>query len=227
MGFTPTFELAIRRQDDWPAFAADLVFGMPLFHDGTLTVAGEATTCWARLAELVHPAPPPVALRCQQLFGQPAGALAVTPFFDLLVVHAWGQAVHRQAQGSFPREWRSALVATLALPAYVAAEEPAARDLLEAFPEASAPLPATPVTHRTLEAFERRSLDVGPTPYGWYPAQVHAQARRMYDADGVAALQRLGTAFLLPDAQLQERLTHEGGAAAGQVIATWPTDDGD
>ena len=225
LGVTPTIELLILGHDDWQTIAAQQIFGMPFYSDdGTLTVAGEVTAFWASQAALVQHAPPPAARRCQRLFGQPDGTLNLQPFFDLLVVHELGHAFHSQAQCNFPRAWLSELFANLALHAYVAVEEPAAMDVLEAFPEAMVHLPATQFAYHTLEAFEWRNVD--PANYGWYQAQFHTSARRIYDADGIAALQRLWAAFVLPDAQLQERLTTEVSAAAGQVLAQWPTDGG-
>jgi hypothetical protein len=75
--------------------------------------------------------------------------------------------------------------------------------------------------HHSLADFERLYTGVGDANYGWYQCRLHVAARAVYDAGGVAALQRLWRTFAsVPDERLAQLLS-QVSPQLEQVLTGW------
>ena len=229
LGAEAAVALLVLGPEDWPGRSPHPVYGMPNCAGGNLIVAGVPNPFWQGFVDLVAAAAPTqeAALRAAYPPGGGGaawadGALDLSPFFDLLAVHELAHVFLQQAPFGFPRRWLTEFFGNLCLHAYVAAAEPAALPQLTAFPAAVAAVDPAAVPHHSLAAFEALYEDVGPLAYGWYQCRLHAAARRVYDAGGVAALRRLWDAYAVPDARLAATLTRDVHPTVAAILETWP-----
>jgi hypothetical protein len=84
---------------------------------------------------------------------------------------------------------------------------------------------STPFEHHSLADFERLYTGVGPQNYGWYQCRLCVAAKAVYDAAGVASLQRLWQAFAsISDDQLTQVLG-QVNPRLEQVFTRWSDND--
>jgi hypothetical protein len=129
------------------------------------------------------------------VYGLPDGSTDLSPFFNLTSVHELAHLFHEQANVQFPRKWLQEFFANLSLHAYVATQEPEQLPILETFSRLVVEAGSASFEHHTLADLDRLYTGVGPQNYGWYQCRLHVAAKAVYDAGGVAALQRLWQAF--------------------------------
>lgn len=215
--------------NDWSKYTTPpRIYGMPHYPDAwTLAVAGENNGFWQSLVPPVDALPLPMAQTIRVAYGQPDGSLDLSPFFDLLAVHEMSHLFQEQGGWQSPRLWLMELFCNLCLHAYIATQEPDQLTALETFPEMIVSLGFAHYSHHTLDDFERLYNEVGPQNYGWYQCQLHVAAKHIYDAGGVASVQRLWRAFLhthnvLSDKELATQLRIDVGPEVERVLTTWP-----
>lgn len=156
------------------------------------------------------------------VYGRADGQIDLSAFFDLLAVHELAHLFHSQVPARFPRLWLMELFVNLCLHAYVATVEPDQIPALETFPQVLSALSPDRFPYHTLVDFEARSERMDPQNYGWYQAQWHVAAQRIYAAGGNAALQRLWQTFVLSDRRLAEVLRQDVHPEVARVLTAWP-----
>jgi hypothetical protein len=215
--------------EDWRAYTTPpRIYGMPHYPDAwTLAVAGENNEFWRSQVPPLDVLPLPVADTIRFAYGQPDGSLDLSPFFDLLAVHELSHLFHEQSAWQPPRLWLMELFCNLCLHAYTAVQEPDQLTALETLPDMIVSLGHAHHRHHTLEDFERLYTGVGPDNYGWYQCRLHVAARLIYDAGGIAILQRLWSAFslangTLSDQELAAQLRADVSPEVERVWTTWP-----
>jgi hypothetical protein len=225
----PEVTVLVLAPEHWPRYATYPLYGMPHYPDDhTLAVAGLDAAFWRSLSPPVEVLPADAGRAIEAAYGRPDGSTDLARFFDLLVVHEMGHLFLAQAGRSFPRLWLLEFFCNLGLHAYVARTEPDQLAALETFPAVMAGRDDPRFRHRSLEAFERLYLEVGPENYGWYQCRLHAAAKRVYEAGGMDALRRLWDTALafsrgISDEQLAARLHAEVHPELARVLTTWPT----
>lgn len=225
--FEPQMNVLVLAPENWDEYANFPVYGMPHYTDErTLAVAGQDNGFWQSMTPPVEALPPEAARAMKAAYGQPDGSINLSPFFDLLTVHELGHLFQFQAKCQFPRLWLAELFCNVCLHAYTVAVEPEQLPALETFPQMVANLEVAELRYRSLEDFERLYIDVGAQNYGWYQCRFHVAAKRIYEAGGIEALQRLWKAFLqsdekLSDEQLAARLREDAHPEIERVLTAW------
>ena len=181
----------------WSEYGTYPTYGMPHADPDrqALIMAGENNAFWQSMAPPLEMLSPETAAAARTAYGLPDGSIDLAPFFDLLSVHELAHLFHDQANVQFPRKWLQEFFANLSLHAYVATQEPVHLPVLETFPRLVVEAGSATFEHHSLADFERLYTGVGPQNYGWYQCRLHVAAKGVYDAGGVAALQRLWQAF--------------------------------
>ena len=227
LDFDPQLNVLVLTPERWSKYAAFPVYGMPHYIDEqTLAIAGQDNSFWQSMAPPAQALPPQAARAMQTAYGQTDGSINLSSFFDLLAVHELGHLFQFQAKCQFPRLWLAELFCNICLHAYTASVEPDQLNALETFPQMVANLDSAELRYRSLDDFERLYIDVGPQNYGWYQCRFHVAARRIYEAGGVEALQRLWKSFLqsdeqLSDEQLAARLRTDAQPEIEKVLTAW------
>lgn len=225
--FEPQLRVLVLAPEHWGEYAASPVYGMPHYTDErTLAVAGQDNGFWQSMSPPVEVLPPQAAHAMRDAYGRPDGSINLSTFFDLLAVHEIGHLFHLQAKREFLRLWLMELFCNICLHAYVVAREPEQLPALETFPQIVAGAGAGELRYRSLDDFERLYIDVGAQNYGWYQCRFHVAAKRIYEAGGIGALQRLWKAFpqsdeKLSDERLAARLREDVHAEVERVPTTW------
>jgi hypothetical protein len=190
-----------------------------------LIMPGEHNAFWQSMIPPLETLSPATAAAARAVYGLPNGAIDLAPFFDLTSVHELAHLFHEQANVQFPRKWLQEFFANLSLHAYVATLEPAQLPVLETFPLMMVEAGSAPFEHHSLADFERLYTGVGPQNYGWYQCQLCVAAKAVYDAAGVASLQRLWQAFPpIADDQLTQVLG-QVHPRLQQVFTRWADND--
>lgn len=229
LGFGPKLRLLVLSPEDWAEHAAFPLYGMPHYAGGEAIVVGDEPASFRRgvVRMLDGVLTPAQRAEAEAAYGTAGGGIDMSPFADLLVVHELGHLFHLQVPFAFPRLWLMELFCNLCLHAYVAEIEPERLPLWTMLPERMLALPADRVRHRSLDAFERLYVGVGPENYCWYQFRLAVAARGIYDAAGVDALRRLYRTFAaheneLTDRQLAELLKERVHPTIARVMETWP-----
>lgn len=194
---------------EWPEYTTYPTYGMP--HADTdqqvLIMPGEDNTFWHSMVPPLETLSPEIAAAARSVYGRQGGSIDPSPFFEALSVHELAHLFHGQANVQFPRKWLQELFANLCLHAYVATQQPELLPILETFPRVVLAGGSAQFEYQSLADFERLYTAVGPQNYGWYQCRLHVAARDVFEAGGVAALQRLWQAFVpISDVQLTEVL---------------------
>jgi hypothetical protein len=214
--------------EHWLHYTDFPIYGMPHYIDiQTLVVAGQNNDFWQNIAPPIEALPVQTAQAMQAVYGG-SGSIDLSLFFDMLPVHEMAHLFHRQAGLDFPRLWLMEFFCNFCLHSYIAAVEPERLPELELFPQVMIAGGHERFTYHTLADLERLYFNVGPDNYGWYQSQLHAAAKRVYEAGGVRALQDLWQTFLrsndvLTDSQLAARLRDEVHPELARVLTEWPS----
>ncbi len=225
--FEPQMRVLVLAPEHWGEYANFPVYGMAHFTDErTLAVAGQDNGFWQSMTPPAEALPPEAAQAMKAAYGQPDGSINLSPFFDLIAVHELGHLFQLQGKCQLPRLWLLELFCNICLHAYTVAVEPEQLPALETFPQMVANLGVAELRYRSLEDFERLYTDVGAQNYGWYQCRLHVAAKRIYEAGGIEALQRLWKAFLqsdeeLSDEQLAARLREDAHPEIERVLTAW------
>jgi hypothetical protein len=224
LSLEPQFALIVLSLEDWTTYADDdLAYGLPHYTNGKIFVAGQESPLAQGFASLFGMAPDPLLAEMQAIYGNAYGQIDLTSALDLFVVHEMAHSCERRAPSyiTFPRLWLSELFANLCMYSYVAACEPELLPILQTAPRIFTTLDL-PVPYQTLTDFEALYTEVGAENYGWYQMYLLVAARRVYDAGGLSALQRLWKTFQTPDAQLASLLQKNIHPELAQIFLDWP-----
>lgn len=217
--------------EHWQSYTGSPMFGVPqTIDERTVVVAGQNSELW----EMIIPPPDMLSAAARQAmgatYGLAGGGLSIAPYMDLLPVHELGHLFIDQLAGHFdhhaPRRWVVELFCNLCLHAYVAMHEPEQLAALEVFPRVIAEEMAAHCEHRSLHAFETLYATMEPPNFVWYLSRLHTAAKRIFDAGGIEALQRLyaavGTAEGdLADERLAARLSAAVHPEVARVLTAW------
>lgn len=228
---TARIGVVVLAPEHWAEYATFPVYGMPHFLDAhTLVIAGENNDMWRSLVPPLEILPPPVAEMMRKSYQQPDGSINVASFFDLLAVHELGHLYHYQTQRLFPRLWLMELFCNLCLHAYVAVWEPEQLLVLETLPQVLVGMDSAQLPYRLLADFERLYADMPPQNFGWFQGQLHVGAKRVYEAGGLEALQRL---WQIPskldsstsDEELARALREKVHPELERILVSWPVSE--
>jgi hypothetical protein len=229
LGFAPTFRLLVLAPADWIEHAGFPLYGMPhTAHAEALVVGTQPADFWQVVTHMLDG-----VLTADQrtdlaaVYGTVDGDLNIAPFADLLVIHELGHLFHEQVPFRFPRLWLMEFFANFCLHAYLVENEPQHMPTWLRIIEPIVIVPLERVQHRSLDDFEQLYVGVGPANYVWYQFRLTLGVKALYDAAGVAALQRLYQTFAndtgdVSDQQLATILEAQVHPVAAQVLRTWP-----
>lgn len=218
--------------EHWQDYTGSPMYGIPQTIDQqTLVVAGQNSDLWKMITPPLEDLSPAMAQAMRVAYGQPDWSIDLAAYMNLLAVHEMGHLYLDQAAGTFdfnlPHRWLVELFCQLCLHAYAAIEEPEQLPSLETFPKTIVAAGVAHLSYQTLDDFERLYADMEPPNFVWYLCQLHLAARRIYDAAGLEALQRLWKMLVqsnekLPNEQLALRLRTEVHPTVEHVLTRWP-----
>lgn len=217
-GIVPDAGLLVLAEEDWASHSGHPAYGMPNASSGNIVVAGNRSEFWrgfAAMMESAAPAEDRAALT--EVYG---AEIDLSPFFDLVAVHELAHLFHRGFR--FPTPWLVELFVNVALHAYVATEEPEALPVLETFPRVFSTLDSSAFAHTSVADLNRLYDTVDPANYGWYQVNLHAGAKRIFDAGGLGALRGMWAAFAATPERVAKRLEAEVHPEAARVLRDWP-----
>jgi uncharacterized protein len=234
LGITPEVTLLVLAEAHWADHTPFPVYGMPhILGARTLIVAGEDNPMWRGFLpdpaalEADHPAE--VAAAFRRVYGDGAGGLTAAPFFDLLAIHELGHAFDAQAGVGTQRRWLGEFLPNLLLHSWVEEAAPELLPALTLLPDFG--VAAGPGSHpfTTLAELEEHYVRIGqehPANYGWYQFRWQQGARRLHEAGGSDALDRLWAALRdtperLDDDALLELLDTRVHRALGDLVRGW------
>jgi hypothetical protein len=227
--FDATLRLLVLPPEDWAEHAAFPLYGMPHYAQrDTIVVGDEPASFWRGVVRMLDGVLTPAQrAEVETTYGMVDGWIDMSTFADLVAIHELGHLFHEQVPFAFPRLWVRELFANLCVQAYLADRAPEQLPLWTLLPERMMALPVDRVRHRSLDAFERMYVDVGPENYVWYQFRLAVAAREIYDAAGTDALRRLYRTFVaqenrLTDGQLAELLEAQVHPTVARVMSTWP-----
>lgn len=225
---SPKIRLQGLAQEDWASHTMDQPYGMPHYHfsSQSITVAVEPGNFWRSSAEIIRDSSPEDYRELLGVYGQNRDGPDLSEFFNLLVVHELGHAMHRQGKCVFPQFWLKEFFCNLCLHAYIVSREPEMLPFLETFPYLMTRADPSQFEHRTLDDFELFYLNMDPQNYAWYQTQLAVAAKRVFEVGGVDVLKRLWHAFHVPDSLLQEKLRGEVHPIVADIMVVWPSADG-
>ncbi|NUM76976.1 hypothetical protein HUU40_21650 [candidate division KSB1 bacterium] len=232
LAFEAQICILVLAPEHWQEYTGSPMYGVPQTTDArTLVVAGKDSELWQMIVPPPETLSPLAAHAMRQVYAQADGFLNVAPYMNLLAVHEIGHLYLDQATGKFdfklPRRWLVEHYCNLCLHAYVAALEPEQLPVLETFPQTVVDVGFAHLPHHTLNKFEDLYAGMPPQNFIWYLGKLHLAAKRLHEAAGVEALQRLWKMLLSPngnlsDGQLALRLRAEVLPEAEQVLTEWP-----
>ena len=228
-GFRPTTKLYILSQADWKDYAAPTVYGMPHYPDSSrLVIAAEDNDFWRSFLPPVDKLPAPLAARVKLAYGKPDGTYSMMPFFDLLALHELGHGFHNQAKLKMHRKWMLELLPNIMLHTYIAQKEPGLLPALETFPEMVVAAGSAEYKFTSLADFEKLydNMGMGPKNYGWYQCNLHVAGKNIYNAGGIAAVQKLWIALkshqtTMTDEAFIQMLSTEVHESVAAVYLKW------
>ncbi len=230
LGLTPEVELLVLAEADWDEHAGFPVYGMPHILGGrTLVVASRENAFWQ--AQVPDPAslPDEVARVAHHVYGDGSGGVLGAPFFDLLVVHELGHAFVGQGGVRMQRNWMNEFFPNLLLHAWVEEVAPEHLPALTLFPDVVVARGSAAFEFTRLVDIEERIGEVvgrNPENYGWFQSRWHQGARRVYEAAGSEAVERLWNAFRdtperLDDEAFLALLDTRVHPALGHLVRAW------
>ena len=218
----PRFHMQILAKRDWDSHTHEPTYGMPHATLQRLTMACEPSDFWSGFVEIIRASSQESYRELQAIYGQERGQVDLSPFFNLLVVHELAHIFQHQGQCTFPRYWLMEFFCNYCLHAYIASIEPEHLPILETAPRLMTKVDATEFKYHSLDDFELLYMQVGPENYGWYQAQLHVAAKRVFDAAGVNALKALWQAFVIPDSLLADKLRQQVHPTVANIMTMWP-----
>jgi hypothetical protein len=218
------FDLKALNKADWESHASDYPFGMPHYKwfSQSLRVAVEPGDFWIGFVEIIRNSSSDAYHELQSVYGRYGDEVDVSQFFNLLVVHELGHAVHHQGKCEFPRQWIMEFFCNLCLHAYVVSIEPEELPLLETFPRLMTEVAPSDFPYQSLDDLKRSYSNMSPQNYGWYQTQLHVAAKRVYEAGGEKVLKKLWNTFHAPDSMVEERLRQYVHSSVAEIMTTWP-----
>ena len=208
--------LVVLSPEDWARTALLPTYGLTYYdYPNRLVVTGATPgTFWHGTVELVGKVSAELLQELRAVYGTPDGQIDLTPNVHLWPVHDLGHACNLDVPYWFPRTWLLEFFADVCLHTYLAANEPEQLPVQETLWRVLSNVPAQRFPYRSLHDFEAQYGDGEWTMenYGWYHAQFYEGAKRLYDALGVAGLQRMWQLFVVAnvreatDAQLADLL---------------------
>jgi hypothetical protein len=226
----PDVILLVLAQEDWAAHTRFPVYGLPHILGGrTLVVAGEDNPFWRH--QIPDPAslPEDVGAALRRVYDDGSGGLSAAAFFDLLAIHELGHAFIDQAGVVTHRRWMGEFLPNLLLHAWVEEEAPEllpALTLLADLVVAAGPGEHPFTTLAQIDEHYARIAREHSENYAWYQVRFHQGARRVYEAAGTEALDRLWTALRdhpepLDDAAFIALLDCRVHRALGDFVRSW------
>lgn len=233
LDFTPSVNLLILSEDDWPKYTKFPVYGMPHYNgDSILIVAANDNPFWKSFVPPLEQLPDELRQQIQTVYRTDTGELTMQAFFDLLAIHELGHAFHFQANLNMQRKWLAELYVNSLLHAYVAGFEPESLPALTLIAKMVLGAGTKGLTYTTLDDIENRYNEIGqkyPNNYGWYQFRWHNAAQKIYDTSG-AQINRIWWDALktknekLSDTELLLFLESEIGKSLADVMRYWDRD---
>jgi hypothetical protein len=182
--------------EDWNKFALIPLYGMPHVDSTRIVVGQEPAAFWSSLTHQITPHLQPEGLRrLHNVYGMPPD-LGV--FADLLVSHELSHLAHGDSWPESPVAfWVTELAANLGLHGYVSEVEPAELTRLQTIFEVTWHAPSSHWPVRELHRMAD-SLEGDGSNYVWFEFGLQIIAKRMWEASGPAALQRIVAALRGP-----------------------------
>jgi hypothetical protein len=203
LGTSPQVGLLVLSREDWLRYAALPVYGLTHYDlaQRMVIAGGQPSTFWHPVLEMLSETSAQLLQELHQIYEQPDGQIDLTTHIDLWIAHDLGHAFHLQRSYWFPRRWLMELFADLCLYTYVATEEPNHLSALETFPRVMTEMQAGALNVQVLQDFETRYLDMPLETYLWYHGHFFEQAKQIYTAVGVSALQNMWHLFVASNVQ--------------------------
>ncbi|MER7442681.1 hypothetical protein [Micromonospora avicenniae] len=207
----------------WDQVAAIPLYGMPHVESDRIVVGQEPAPFWASVTGAIVPMlKPPGLRRLHQVYGDP---IDLGTFADLLVSHELTHLAHGPAWADGPVTfWLKELAANLGLQGYVTEVEPAEQTRLETAFEVT--WAAAPEGHWPVRDLARMadSLDGDGSNYVWFEFGLQVLAKRLWQAAGATALQRVVQALRGPMLDLPAvlGLLEELDPGVARAIRDWP-----
>lgn len=181
LGWRPELRLSVADDDDWPEVAPVPIYGVPqTWGDHTIVAAGDSPLFAEVSADLLAHAPPALADRLRDTYGDPPVLLG---YFDQFLPHELVHLFCEQVPVAPAPLWIVELFCNLGMVGYLATCEPDALPLLRAATDASAHIPISERPVHDLDDMER-SFDAGQLAFGWYILRLTALADRLWHDAG-------------------------------------------
>jgi hypothetical protein len=184
-----SFDLYVLDENEWAGHAEIPMYAIPHAHPetGKIVLGAQPASLFASVCAQFWPdfsAESRDAIH--QAYGNPP---MLEEFADLILVH---ELLHLVPRGeSLPRMWHEELFANLGAVGYLASEEPEELPVYMTFCRAGCDVPPSRVACSTLvdmaSSFERGGFE----NYVWYQCRLILAAERLWNTEGVEALQAL------------------------------------
>lgn len=193
--------LAVLDRDDWRQ-SRRAPYGYPHSNPSLRTVFAPAeypARLYARSRKIFEQAPPELQAR---LFATgETDFRQVASFFDLVLVHEVAHLFIHACRLEFGTQWLLEFSANFLAYCYLAERRPNLRERWDTWAEMQAAIPD--VTYRSLAEFESNLGRINFANFSWYQGHFNLQARRLYEQQGPAFVDKLIAAFsLTPQAVL-------------------------
>ncbi len=230
LGITPEVELLVLAEGDWAEHADFPVYGMPHILGGRiLIVASQENPFWQSMVPDPASLPDEVARAARHVYGDGSGGVRGAPFFDLLAIHELGHAYAAQAGVRMQRFWMGEFFPNLLLHAWVEEVAPEHLPALTLFPDVVVARGSAAFDFTRLVDVEERIGEVlgrNPENYGWFQSRWHQGARRVYEAAGSEAVERLWNALRdtperLDDEAFLALLDTRVHPSLGHLVRSW------
>jgi len=212
-----------------------MVYGMPHYTNSkTLIVASENNDFWKSFIPPLDKLPKELASAIRETYADKNKELSMEPFFDLLAIHELGHAYHKQGGLQMQRNWMGELFVNIFLHSYIAEKEPELLPALTLFPKMVVAMTDTTKLKYTslqdLEKFYTQIAQLHPQNYGWYQCRWHMEAGSIYEAGGVAILNKLWVVLndqqtVINDQLLIDILTTKVHTRVAGVLLNWETSE--
>lgn len=233
LDFTPSVNLLILNEDDWPKYTDFPLYGMPHYNgDSILIVAANDNPFWKSFVPQAEKLPAELQQQIQTVYRTGTGEISMQAFFDLLAIHELGHAFHFQANLNMQRKWLAELFVNSLLHAYIAEVEPESLPALTLIVKMVLEKGTEGLTYTSLDDIEKRYYEIGqkfPNNYGWYQFRWHSAAGKIYYSDGHRINRTWWDALKtrnekLSDAELLSFLESEIGKSVADVMRFWNRD---
>lgn len=220
LGWRPRFRLTVANSVDWPNVAAVPIYGVPqTWEDHTIVAADEAPLFTEVGADLLNHAPPEVASRFRDTYGDPP---MLVGYFDQYLAHELVHLFCEQVPVAPAPLWAVELFCNLGMIGYLAEREPNALELLRAATDASAHIPIGERPVHELDDMER-SFDVGQLAFGWYILRLTALADRLWHSADPGLYRAFYDRLRQADKPVVRIDLEALDPAVGPALAAWPS----